>query len=249
MAYIIAHRGASHAAPENSLSAIRLAWDEGADGIEGDFMLTSDGQIVCCHDVDTRRVAGEGLIVRQTRLADLQQLDVGRWKGNQWQGERIPSLDEVLAAVPGGKRIVVELKDGPEIVQPLAESLGRSAFAAENVLIISLVDATIAECGRQLPHVRRHWLSGYERDPDGAWRPSAEEVITAVRGVGADGFGSQALVEHFDAEFVGALRGAGFGEFHVWTVDDPQVARFYEGLGAWGITTNRPGFIRQELGK
>ena len=106
MSYIIAHRGASFDAPENTLAAFRLAWEQGADGIEGDFMLTADGQIVCFHDLDTQRVAGEMRVVKESTLAELQALDVGRWKGDRWRGERIASLDDVLAVIPQGKQLV-----------------------------------------------------------------------------------------------------------------------------------------------
>jgi glycerophosphoryl diester phosphodiesterase len=247
MTHIIAHRGASHDAPENTLAAFRLAWEQGADGIEGDFMLTADERIVCFHDVDTQRVAGERRVVKQSTFVELHSLDVGSWKGERWRGERIASLEQVLAIVPTGKKLVVELKDGPEIVEPLGVELARSTIATENILIISLVDETSAACRRQLPHEKQHWLSGYNRHESGGWRPTADEVIATIQRVGAAGFGSLALPEHFDGEFVGKLRAAGIDEFHVWTVDDPDVARFYDRLGAWGITTNRPSFIREQL--
>jgi glycerophosphoryl diester phosphodiesterase len=67
--------------------------------------------------------------------------------------------------------------------------------------------------------------------------------------VGAAGFGSLAKPDHFDADFVEMLRAAGIDEFHVWTIDDPDVARYYAELGAWCITTNRPEFIRDELAR
>jgi glycerophosphoryl diester phosphodiesterase len=76
-----------------------------------------------------------------------------------------------------------------------------------------------------------------------------DEVIATIQRVGAAGFGSQSNPEHFDAEFVRQLQAAGIDQFHVWTVDDPEVARFYERLGACGITTNRPGFMRAELAR
>jgi glycerophosphoryl diester phosphodiesterase len=247
MTYLIAHRGASYEAPENTLAAFRLAWDEGADGIEGDFMLTADGQIVCFHDVDTQRAAGIARIVKQSTLAELASLDVGSWKGARWRGERIPSLAEVLREIPAGKKLVVELKDGPEIVAPVAEAIQRASIAHEDILVISLLDETIAECGRQLPEFKRHWLSAYQRDQQGRWRPTVDEAIDSIRRIGASGFGSMELPEHFNAEFVGKLRTAGVDEFHVWTVDDPTVAAYYRGLGTWGITTNRPQFIRDNL--
>lgn len=247
MTHIIAHRGASFDAPENTLAAFRLAWEQDADGIEGDFMLTADGRIVCFHDVDTKRIAGEPLIVKETSLAELTALDVGRWKGERWHGERIATLEEVLAMIPAGKRFVVELKDGPEIVAPMARILAESKFPSEQLLIISLVGATIAECRIQLPHVTWHWLSGYKQDGQGRWRPTADEVVAAIQELGAAGFGSFALPEHFDATFVEKLRSADIRDFHVWTVDDPAVARFYAQLGAWGITTNRPALILKSL--
>ena len=104
MSYIIAHRGASFDAPENTLAAFRLAWDEGADGVEGDFMLTADGQIVCFHDVDTQRVAGTARSSSESTFAELASLDVGSWKGARWRGERIPSLADVLPADTSRKK-------------------------------------------------------------------------------------------------------------------------------------------------
>jgi glycerophosphoryl diester phosphodiesterase len=253
MAKIVAHRGASADAPENTLAAFRLAWEQGADGIEGDFMLTADGEIVCFHDPDTQRLAGERWVVKETPLERLRMLDIGKWKGERWEGERIATLSEVLQTVPEGKHVVIELKDGPEIVVPFGKVLAAADVALSSILIISLVDETIAECRRQLPDLKCHWLSGYKRDQShkgaGDWRPTAEEVIESAKRLGAAGFGSMSLPEHFDEAFVAKLRAAGIDEFHVWTVDDPEIALFYEGLGAWGITTNRPGYIRQALGK
>jgi glycerophosphoryl diester phosphodiesterase len=249
MTYLVAHRGASFDAPENTLAAFRLAWEQGADGVEGDFMLTADGQIVCFHDLDTKRLAGESLVVKETALADLRSLDVGGWKGERWRGERMATLEEVLAVIPAGKKFVIELKDGPEIVAPLEAALASGAIDQKNLLIISMFDETVVVGRRQLPQVKWHWLCAYKKDASGRWSPNVDEVIATIEYVGAAGFGSLALPEHFDAEFVRRLRAAGIEEFHVWTVDDPAVARFYLELGAWGITTNRPGFLRAELGE
>ena len=63
---IVAHRGASRDAPSNTIPAFQLAWKQGADAIEGDFHLSKDGEIVCFHDADTKRVAGTQLVVRQS---------------------------------------------------------------------------------------------------------------------------------------------------------------------------------------
>ena len=118
---VIAHRGSSAQAPENTLPAFQLAWEQGADGIEGDFQLTKDGHIICFHDKDTKRLAGQPLTVANATLEELRQLDVGSiqpqaevdalrtWSADKFQGTRMPTLAEVFASVPSGKKIFIEI--------------------------------------------------------------------------------------------------------------------------------------------
>lgn len=245
--HIIAHRGASHHAPENTLAAFHLAWQRNADGIEGDFRLSSDGQIVCIHDADTERVAGAKHVVSETPYATLRSLDVGRWKGPSWRGERIPTLVEVLATVPRGKLIFIELKTGPEIVAPLEQILAQSVVPTEQIVVISFKEATIAECERRMPELETYWLTSYEQQQDQSWQPTAAQVAATVQAISADGLGSKAAPEPFDEAFLAELRAGGVADFGVWTVDDPELGRFYQRLGAWSITTNRPKYLRRHL--
>tara|TARA_B100000745_G_C19782764_1_gene256469 strand:- start:6 stop:407 length:402 start_codon:yes stop_codon:yes gene_type:complete len=99
---IIAHRGASHDAPENTLESVKLGWAQGADAVEVDVYLSKDGHIVVHHDSDTKKLAGVDRKVVDQTLAELRQLDVGAWKGPKWKGVRIPELDDVLATIPEG---------------------------------------------------------------------------------------------------------------------------------------------------
>ena len=108
--FLVAHRGASRDAPENTVPAFELAWRQGADAIEGDFRLTADGRIVCMHDADGERTGGRKLAVAAATLAELRQLDVGAWKGQAWKGTPPPTLAEVLATVPPGKSVYLEVK-------------------------------------------------------------------------------------------------------------------------------------------
>jgi glycerophosphoryl diester phosphodiesterase len=246
--WIVAHRGASFDAPENTLASVREAVKQGADGIEMDYYLTSDGMIICVHDKDTERTAGEKFEISKTPFDKLRLLDVGSWKGEQWKGERMPTLDEVLAATPPGTKPVIELKIGPEIVRPMVEAIARSSIAPTDVIIISFNADTIAECERLAPQYRTHWLSGYKEHDDGRVTPTANKVLASLKHSRADGFGSQAKMEHFDAAFIKELRDGGVDEFHVWTVDDAKTAKFYRDLGAKWITTNRPALLREQLG-
>ncbi|MCO6042484.1 glycerophosphodiester phosphodiesterase [Aeoliella sp. ICT_H6.2] len=246
---IVAHRGASHTAPENTLAAFRLAWEEGADGIEGDFYLSADNQIVCIHDKDTERTAGKKLIVEESSLEQLRALDVGSWKDAKYKGEKIPTLAEVLETVPEGKRMIIELKSGPEIVEPLQKVLADTDVPKDKMLIIAFDADTVLLCKRKMPEIKVHWLTGYKKSQFGAWNPSLAKVVQTLRASGADGLGSNGKPDVFNEDFILRLKSAGLGEFHVWTIDDPKVAKFYIDQGAYGITTNRPGWLRKELGE
>jgi glycerophosphoryl diester phosphodiesterase len=246
---IIAHRGASHDAPENTISAFKLAIKQGADGFEADFYLGKGGQVVCLHDADTQRVAGKKLLVKEAPFEALRLLDVGSWKGPQWKGERMPTLAEVLAAVPKGKLIFIELKSSREIVGPMAKILAASKLSPEQIVVISFHADAIAECKKQLPHVKALWLCGMKKKNDGTPPPTAEQVAATLKHISADGLDAEGVPEYFNAAYIERLRQLGCREFHVWTIDDLQVADFYARLGTASITTNRPGWLRKEMAK
>ena len=93
---VMAHRGFSSKAPENTMAAFTLALDAGAEGIELDVHLTKDGEVVVIHDHTLARTTnGTGLVADLT-LAELQELDAGLWFSPEFKGERLPSLREVL---------------------------------------------------------------------------------------------------------------------------------------------------------
>jgi glycerophosphoryl diester phosphodiesterase len=245
---IVAHRGASFDAPENTLAAFTEAWKQQADGVEGDFYLTKDEQIVCIHDADTLRTGGTKRIVAESTLAELRELEYGAWKGEAFRGEPLPTFAEVLAAVPADKLFVIELKTGPEIVPFLKAELEKETAVDRKVLIIAFNDKTVAECKKQLPAIRVHWLTGYKQNKaTGQWQPSPQDVAKRLQECHADGLGTQGNRQVVNAEFLSNLRSEGLKEFHVWTIDQPEDAIYFQSLGAVGITTNRPAFLRAEL--
>lgn len=245
---IVAHRGASYDAPENTVAAMELAFEQGADGVEADFYLSSDGEIVCIHDGDTKRTAGVKHVIVETPFAELRKLDVGAWKNEKYRGEKIPTFAEIAETIPAGKKFIIELKVGPEIVAPLKEELAKTDLEDEQILIICFNEKTVAECKKLLPNLKCHWLTGYKKDEKtGEFKPSLAEVVATLERSHADGLGTQGEMKHVDAEFLEDLCDEGHCEFHVWTIDDPKVARYYQKLKPWGITTNRPGFIREQL--
>ena len=247
---IVAHRGASYDAPENTLRAFGLAWEQNADGIEGDFYVTKDNQVVCIHDADTARTAGKKMKVANATLAELRSLEYGAWKGSEFAGEPIPTFNEVLKAVPKGKLFVIELKTGPEIVPLIKDDLvaDMKANSGKEFLFISFQADTVAKCKELLPSIRAHWLTGFKQDKQsGAWTPDLETICRTIQSNQADGVGLKGERAVVDQDFIAELKRGGCREFHVWTIDEPADAKYFQELGAVGITTNRPAFIRQSL--
>lgn len=247
MTNIIAHRGASKDAPENTLAAFSEAWKQSADGIESDYAYTRDHQVVCIHDEDTGRTGDLRLVVARTDWNDLSRVDVGSWKGPEFKDQRVPSLRQVLQQVPHGKWCVLELKTGPEIVAMLEADLHCGQVDLCRLLIIAFDPQTILQAKLRFPTVRAHWLVDYVQTSNGDWTPSIREIAETVRDCRAEGIGSHANRQVLTPGFLKALRAQGVAEFHVWTVDDPADARYFRDQGAWGITTNCPALIRASL--
>ena len=239
---IVAHRGASHMAPENTLAAFHLAWKEGADAIEGDFRLTKDGHIVCVHDEDFKRTANLPRRVQTLTLAEVQKLDAGSWKGPQFKGELVPTLDDVLAIVPKDKRLFLEIKCGPEIIP----ALKKSALKPDQVVFICFSKDVIAQCRQHFPDFKAHWLTSYTEDILGRVEPSSKDVFNTLAETKSSGLDINANTDRVTAGVVKQLREGGY-EFHCWTVDDVATAKHFRQLGVDSITTNRPGWLRTQL--
>jgi len=241
---IVAHRGASADAPENTLPAFELAWKQQADAIEGDFHLTGDGEIVAIHDEDTESLTGRRLVVKSTPLATLQRLDVGRWKDEKWSGIRMPVLKEVLATVPEGKKIYIEIKCGPEIVNSLVATLRKSGLDPKQLVLISFDGKLIRVLKQRLPELKAYWLVDFRDDPE-LLIPSIDQLVTALNFINADGV-STSVHPKLSQAGIAALKQAGF-EYHVWTIDEAEEARRLRDWGVDSITTNRPWAIRSAL--
>lgn len=236
---ITAHRGASHDAPENTLASLRLGFAQGADAGECDVRLTRDGRVVLLHDEGTHRVAACNLVAAGHSLESLRRADVGAWKGAQYAGERIPTLEEALEIVPDGRRLLVEIKCGLEILPALERILATSDRPRAAVLLMSFDFEVAASAKRHFPDIETHWIVAREST-------SAEVLAERARSAGLDGLNLDCRFP-IDRGFVDAVRAAGL-KLHVWTVDDLGLAVRLATAGVDSITTNRPGWLREQLG-
>ena len=237
----IAHRGSSHLAPENTLGALRLGWSE-TTTCEVDVRATRDGRVIVAHDETTLRTTGVDLLVAQHTLEQLQRLDAGAWKGAAWKGERLPSLAETIAAIPPNKRLLIEIKGGPEIIPELARVV-RESGRAESLTLQGFDRATCAQAKAALPEVPVHLLAFLEYERQAA-RAAWDVAMTIVREEKFDGIGVNPA----------SVLGKGIAEAHdvgvkinIWTIDDVDLARLFITAKVDGIITNRPGWLKAQL--
>jgi glycerophosphoryl diester phosphodiesterase len=243
---IIAHRGASNDAPENTLASFRLGWEQQADGDELDIHLTKDGQAVVMHDASAKRTAGVDRKVSELTLEEWRALDAGVWKGPKWKGEKPPTLAEALATIPDGKRMFIEIKCGPEVLPELERVMKDSGKKSEQLVLIGFSYDTMRQARERFPQAPIYWIVSSKEDKKTGKRPDIDDLIAKAKAARFDG-----LDLHFgfpiDAAFVGKLRAAGL-KLYTWTVDDPVVAKRLVEAGVDGITTDRPQWLRDQLG-
>lgn len=244
---IIAHRGASFDAPENTIAAFEEAWKQGADGIEADFRLTSDGRVVCIHDNTTKRCGDQNLAVGKSTLDQLRHVDVGSWKHARYKAERIPTLEEVLSHVPQDKRIFVELKDGKQIVEPTRKAILDSGIKPSQVMIISFHADVIVSCRETMPNIQASWLTSC-KVKDGKLIPSEAELVQKLRSIDANGVGVKADRSFLNRSFVESMHEHGL-HLNCWTVNSENDARRFSEAGVDSITTDKPGPIIAALKK
>lgn len=243
---IIAHRGESHDAPENTLASVNLAWERGATAVEVDVHATGDNQIAVIHDSSTFRTTGQKHIVAKTPLSDLQKLDAGSWKGPQWADERIPSLPEILATAPPEGKILVEIKSGQHLLEPLRQTAQESGLRPDQIEIISFSLDTLTAAKRAMPQYKMMWvIRSYP-----LWRQYIRGVHPKALLMKLGRFGITGVTigdsRHLNRIFVHHLKAAG-RPVYVWTINDPLRAAALLKYGIDGITTDRAAWLKEKL--
>lgn len=153
--WIIAHRGASGEAPENTLAAFRLAVLQGCDAVELDVRLSRDGHVVVCHDSAVERTTnGKGAVHRLT-LMELQRLDAGSWFSPEYAGESLPTLEQVFRILPPDVWVNIEVKHsyGGKIEQPLVQLI-RQFGRVDRTIVSSFRYPSLSRLQRLEPELR-----------------------------------------------------------------------------------------------
>lgn len=223
---MMAHRGNSGLAPENTLAAFAAAIDTKSEWVELDVHLTADGEVVVMHDATVDRTTdGSGAIADLT-LAQIKALDAGSWFSPEFEGERVPTLADVVDLLGKRLRINVEIKSAAD---PASAAKVVAILREGGVLQQSMISSFGLEA---VLEVRKHW---------------ADPVLALITGNAAD---LQTTIDHglqyfniehhaVDAELLERTHAAGVLA-NVWTIDDPELWRHFAKLGADIMTTNQP---------
>lgn len=272
---VVAHRGAGRdfgepvreqahrpaAPPENTLPAVEWGWREAA-ACEIDVRRTGDGRVVAIHDETTVRTCDRDLAVESTDLATLRTLDAGAKKGALWRGVRVPALAEVLAAMPAGRRLWLDVKTGPEIVPPLVADLEAAGRGGDQVVVISYCLETLRETKARRPDLGCYWIVRFREEGDRwtvAWAESAGDGVALRRVVRPRPDWGELIercrrVDGFDVsrrqppQFAAEMERAGIA-WGAWTVDVADEAVELARRGAFQLTSNCPADVAAALSR
>jgi len=241
---IIAHRGSSFIAPENTMAALVLAWKQGAHSAECDVHLTKDNKIMLLHDKSVKRTGGVDINIAETDSKTLRTIDVGCWKDAKYKGEKIPFLEDVIKAIPKGKKLVIEVKCGPEILPYLEKVIRKSGKKGQLEIIAFNLDV-VAGSKKIMPEIPAYWLISAEKDKrTNEPLPYSLINIEKIKAAGLDGIDAHYV--GVTREFADALHGNGM-KLYVWTVDDITDAQKLKDIGVDGITTNKPDVMLEHF--
>jgi glycerophosphoryl diester phosphodiesterase len=228
------HRGNADECPENTLVSFRSAIELGVDVLECDVHRTEDGGLAVIHDHLLDRTTNGSGLVRDHTMAELKRFDAGSWKDPRFAGERIPTLDEVLALASGKVGVAIEIKNLPLPYTGIEEAVVgavRNAGMVSDVVVISFDHRAVKRIGELEPEI----LTGVLE----ASRPV--DVLRIMDDADADVF-----CPHWAAiepETAAELHDAG-KLIGVWTVDDAVSLAWSKALPANAIYTNKPRSIR-----
>ena len=230
---VMAHRGASAAAPENTLIAYKKAIEMGADYAELDVRQTKDGAIVLMHDKTVHRTTGEKGFVWDLTLKELKQLEAGSWFGEKFSGEPIPTLEEVIRLAKGRMKLNIEVKiseNEPGIAQRVVDIV-RSEDFSRDCIITSFDMETVKTFKKIAPDLETGLIFDKEYHLDvfeGTW-----DVLSTNH-------------ELVDAEFVRLAKDNG-KKIYAWTVNEREEMFRLIGLGVDGIITDNPDALLSVL--
>ncbi len=244
MTKVIAHRGASKAAPQNTMPAFLKAIEMGTDGFENDVHLTKDGYVVICHNYEIDETSnGTGHIADMT-FEELRQYDFGSYFSPEFAGTKIPTLEEFLAICKGLDVINIEIKSPPQKDNGIEKRVIDTVkeFNLEKELIISSFDIEVLKkCKMIDPNIKTGFLYSTDCNYEGVY----DDPIAFAKSINADAL--HPLAMFVDEDYIEDCHEAGL-MVNPWTVDKDYAIERLRDWNCDGVITNLPDLAREIIG-
>ncbi|MDQ0089362.1 glycerophosphoryl diester phosphodiesterase [Paenibacillus anaericanus] len=233
-----AHRGAAGLYPENTMISFARALELGATGIETDVQVTKDGHLILIHDENLHRTAGVAAWVKDLTLEEVKSHEAGSWFHEDYRGEQIPTLEELLELVKSSDTIInLELKNGivmyPDIEKKVIETVQRYEMS-ERVIISSFNHYSLVECKKLAPEIRTGIL----------YMEGLYEPWDYAKRIGADALHANKFA--VIPELVAAAAEQGV-VYHAFTVNEQSEMKALIKAGVAGIITDYPDRLAELL--
>ena len=239
---IIAHRGESFDAPENTLASVNLAWERNADAVEIDVQLTKDEKIIVIHDKSTLRTGGKFKRIASNHYSELSEVDVGLFKGSEFKNERIPLLEDVIDSIPDNKMLFIEIKSSNKIIAPLKELIKRKGIVPNQIKFIGFDINTMKSIKETLPRIESYWIITKHKYKS---IKRLEAAIDKCKSAGLDGLDVEES-KYLNKDVIQMIKKNNL-KIYTWTVDDPVRAKQLYLDGIDGITTNGASWLKKKL--
>jgi glycerophosphoryl diester phosphodiesterase len=238
---VIAHRGASSMAPENTLASVKKAIELGVDIVEVDVHLSSDSQIIVCHDENLKRTTGRAVLVKDISSLEIKKLDAGSWFSNEFKGEKIPLLEEVIKLVNGKCKLLIEIKKGSETypgIELIVLELIKKLKAEDFCLIHTFAQAAVFTWDAFNSTIPISYLK--VSGPLKIWSHKLMHSRIAPDSINC--FSNNYYYRFVTKRFVRKVH-ANNQKIFVWTINNKRGMRRMIRAGVDGIITNKPDIL------
>lgn len=250
MPILIGHRGDQEMGLQNTMSAFRGAWQNNCRGVELDVRQTKDGKLICFHDADFFKLAGDKRKVANLTYDEIKKIDISCFKHPMFKDEHPPLLEDVFSEMPKGFMLHIEIKAqsvGDDFPERLRDLMKKYRVANEQITVVSFDEDVLRNLNRKTPGIQNMWVVGLRccrelgMGKNDDMTKVEDKLIAKLKDIGCTGvsFAAGDSRIKFDHRFTDKLKASGL-EYSFWLINDLWKLRRLAELGAQTILTDRP---------
>jgi glycerophosphoryl diester phosphodiesterase len=250
MPVLYGHRGDQEMGLQNTMSAFRGAWQNNCRGVELDVRQTKDGKLICFHDADFSKLAGDKRKVANLTYDEIKKIDISCFKHPMFKDEHPPLLEEVFAEMPKGFNLHIEVKANSvdcDFPQRLRELMQKYRVDSEQITVVSFDEDVLRNLNRKTPGIQNMWIVGLRccrnlgMGKGDDITKVEDKLIAKLKDIGCTGvsFAAGDSRIKFDRRFTDKLKKSGL-QYSFWLVNDLWQLRRLAEYGAETVLSDRP---------